>query len=170
MSALPLLLASAVLTACAESTGPAAQASQTSVIQLEGYPAAAGVERDRSVRWDIAPADDDVLASLLVPDSARAGEPFEVTVKTIGQGGCWSAAGENVTVTSAALPSVHITPLDMHSGADVCTRILAFLPHTFVVIIPTPGQWIVRVVGRRARHGHAEWYQPVAAEKAIIVR
>ena len=169
------VIAAGSLAGCQQPTEPARQPGSAAVLQLEGFSGAAvAPERDTTVKWTVTPREDDVVAALIAPDTVGVGQPFEVTVRTIGQGGCWSAAGEEVVVKPSGGGSlagtVEITPLDVHSGEEVCTRILAFLPHTRTLTLPSVGRWVIRVNGVRTRYGTEEVVTPVAAEKTIVVR
>src|SRR5690606_15115935 len=96
-----------------------------------------------------------------------AGKPFTITVYTIGPSGCWRADGYELAIGGR---KIEIKPYDVHSGADVGTGVLTFLPHVAAVTLKDPGAWTVRARGRRARHGDAVWEAPVAAERTILVR
>ena len=156
-----------VLAACGDPTGiePAARAG---VLQLVGSGGYGGVSGDPELRWT-APASSDVFIPgdvLVVPDTVTAGEPFTVTVRTIGLNGCWAPAGQEVRWEEH---TVELRPRDAHSGARVCTEILQLLTHTSELSIPEPGEWVVRVRGRRVRaSGTGE--EPVAVEKTIVVQ
>jgi hypothetical protein len=64
---------------------------------------------------------------------------------------------------------VELTPYDVHSGHAACTAILLNLSHESTVTLDEPGEWTIRVSGRRARYGDETWETPVSAEKVIVV-
>jgi hypothetical protein len=158
--------------ACAESSTEAEFAGpRPGILQLESYVGAVtqldqGV--DGAVRW--TPDPENVVAPprvIIVPDTVQAGSAFDVTVYTIGESGCWTAAGQEVSVTGRV---VEIRPYDTHSGADICTQVLGFLRHGAVLRLEEAGEWVIRVRGRRVRHGDPVWEAPVSVEKTVIVR
>jgi len=159
-------------TACAESnTGPSDVGPQTGVLQLERYVGTiTNVEgsTDGALRWTVDPVD--VVAPprvIVVPDTVDLGAPFDVTVFTIGESGCWSAAGQEVSVSGRV---VELRPYDVHSGAEICTLVLGYLRHGAILRLHEEGEWVIRVYGRRVRHGDDSWEAPVSVEKTIVVR
>lgn len=162
-------LAGVLAAACSEPSAPAALQPQAGVLQLEGYtglqPSQAGV----AVRWSVEPGTGTFVppAVLAVPAEVQAGQAFDAVVTTLGMNGCWRADSQAVSKSGRTLD---LKPYDVHSGADFCTEALQYLPHTSRVTLDSPGEWTVRVTGRRARHGDREWEVPVAAEATIIVR
>jgi hypothetical protein len=159
-------------TACAESnTAPSDVGPRPGVLQLEHYNGVVtNVEgtADLAVRWTLDPVN--VVAPprvIVVPDTVDAGAAFDVTVFTIGESGCWSAAGQEVTVSGRL---VEMRPYDVHSGAEICTLVLGYLRHGAVLRLEERGEWVIRVHGRRARHGDDSWEAPVSVEKTVVVR
>jgi hypothetical protein len=159
-------------TACAESnTEPLAAGPRPGVLQLERYEGAitnVGGGSDLAVRWTVDP--EGVVAPprvIVVPDTVDSAVPFDVTVFTIGESGCWSAAGQEVTLSGRL---VEIRPYDTHSGAEICTLVLGYLRHGAILRLDERGEWVIRVHGRRKRHGDEGWEAPVSVEKTVIVR
>jgi hypothetical protein len=170
----PLLtgvLLAGMMAACSEVNDPGASRVSAGVLQLAGAPAPlSGEAGDNSdVIWTITPGDGIIVPYqvLTVPDTVPAGEPFRVTVQTIGEGGCWSAHSQEVSVSGR---TVELRPYDVHSGADACTMILLHLKHESELVLQEPGEWILRVSGRRLMVGGSEPEVGVSAEKRIVVR
>jgi hypothetical protein len=163
----------AVLAACDDPADAPASGPVLGILQLEGWAemATAGPDstvRDTTVRWTYPPGENAVIPPevLVVPPEVQAGQPFMVAVTTIGEGGCWSAESQEVRITDR---TVELTPYDVHSGHAACTMILLHLSHESTVTLDEPGEWTIRVTGRRARHGDETWATPVSAEKVIVV-
>jgi hypothetical protein len=157
---------------CADATGVALEsAPQQAILQMEGYPGPAQVweeRRDTSVVWTVSPGTSVIVAEVVTdPVVVEAGEPFVARVTTIGESGCWHAAGQDVRHDGR---TVELTPYDTHSGSDLCTTILPGLVHESTLTFDSAGEWTIRVVGRIARYGDRTWQQPVSVEKRITVR
>lgn len=166
---LSLVVAWAVVVGCVEPAGVDRSATRAGVLQLVGYQGVVTTRSDEAVRWTVPP-DASVLVParlLAVPDTVGGGETFEVAVTTLGPSGCWAAGGQALDERDGV---IELTPLDTHSGAGICTEVLLELEHRCALAIATPGEWTVRVRGRRARMGDATWEEPVAAEKMVVVR
>ena len=158
-----------VLAGCTDAVGVATEAERLGVLQLVGYDALPLSGYTESVVWTVD-ARSSVLsprAPLVAPDTVAAGEAFDVVVTTIGLSGCWRVGGQEVQVGNGV---VTLTPADVHSGAHVCTQILSDLRHSSRVTIATPGEWTLRVAGRRVRHGDDAWQEPATAETKVFVR
>lgn len=169
---LSLGLSAALLAACSgDVAGPRAQ-RQPGILLISGWsgpvPFNAG-NGGNGLEWNQAPEPADYSAPqvLVAPDTVAAGEAFAVTTHTVGPSGCWRAEGQ--TVASYARRVV-LKPYDAHSGSEVCTDALVFLAHGTTLVLDEPGEWLLRVDGRRLRVGDAEWEEPISAERAIIVR
>lgn len=169
--ALPVVL----LAACAdEALSPLADAgTQAGVLQLRGYTGAileSGVTggSDR-VYWTVPPQTGDVVPPrvLIAPDTVMVGQVFEVRTVTIGMSGCWRANGQSVNIANRV---IELKPYDAHSGSEICTTILQFLEHASSLTLSEPGEWLIRVVGRRARYGDDVWEEPVTAEQTVYVK
>lgn len=81
-------------------------------------------------------------ASIDVPASAVAGEPFTVLVRTSG-GGCDRAAGTLAVPGGPARTA--IVPSDsVYVGDDVCPTVLRVFEHEARVTFPEPGEKTVR--------------------------
>jgi hypothetical protein len=85
---------------------------------------------------------------IIVPEAASVGEPFEVSVRTFGNG-CMS---QGRTVVEAAGHSVRVTPYDIHSGHDYCADILRVFEHRAFVTVAEAGvaEVIVRGLAKPA--------------------
>jgi len=145
------------------------------ILQFEpaGYTALASaqrVSRDQSLNWDNGLPDGDSVVTppvvIEAPEFVRAGKSFVVTVYTIGPDGCWSADGHEVRVSAG---EIEILPYDRHSGAELCTRVIQYLPHRVVLTLDEPGAWVLRVRGRRASQADVVRQTTVAAEATIRV-
>jgi hypothetical protein len=154
---------------CSEPVGPVPGLETLGVLQVVEYQGTLLVGADESVDWSVPPGTG-VLAPprvLIAPDTVDAGIPFDVTVTTIGMSGCWSAAGMWPRVVDGGFDLI---PTDVHSGAQFCTEMALYLEHDARIRIATPGEYTLRVKGRRLRHGDAVWEEPVSAERTIVVR
>jgi hypothetical protein len=170
LSGFSMLLALAVgSAACSDMSAPEAGTAHPGVLQLEGYSGATFGDHDAALTWTVPPSPQVLVPARILeaPDTVDAGESFEVMVTTMGLNGCWSAAGQTVGRKAGV---IELTPSDAHSGAAVCTRVLLELAHRSSVSIDTPGEWILRVQGRRVRQGNDTWDKPVAVERGIVVR
>jgi hypothetical protein len=88
-----------------------------------------------------------------VPDTVRAGRVVDIVVNTIGENGCWQAAGGTLAQRN---DSVFVDAFDRHSGAPVCTEIWTDrLPHRFTATFARAGKGLVEARGRRVRSGSA---------------
>jgi hypothetical protein len=158
-----------VLAGCTDAVGLADSATRPGVLQLVGYGPQPLLGYTESMVWRVD-LDSNVLSPrdpLMVPDTVEAGVAFEVVATTIGLDGCWRAGTQDVQVADGV---VALTPSDVHSGARVCTQVLSDLTHTSMVTVPTPGDWTVRVAGRKVRNGDDVWNEPVTAETKVVVR
>jgi hypothetical protein len=163
-----LLLVTTALLACSSPMEYEAGPPQPGVLQLLEYPAAPD-DKNSGIHWSPEP-DGQVLVApqaISAPDTVTAGTAFDVITTTIGLNGCWSAGGQTVQIMEHL---VEIKPRDIHSGASVCTEILLFLPHTSTLQLPAPGQWLLRVHGRRISQQRSALEEPVIAEKIVVVR
>lgn len=82
---------------------------------------------------------------IVVPDTVRAGEDFQVSVRTYG-GGCVS---RDTTEVAVAGRLAQVVPYDLHSGQSACLDVLRSFDHQTAVRFDEPGDAEVRVVGRR---------------------
>jgi hypothetical protein len=170
-AALMLALASA-LAACSEPTGQSQDLLRPGVLQLAGWtgadPVPASAAEAGRVRWNTDPGPGEVWHPqvIVAPERVAAGQPFTVRTHTIGESGCWSAHSQEVTLAGRI---VELTPFDVHSGHEICTMILVYLRHESTLTLGEPGEWTLRVRGRKARHGDETWETPVSAEVAVVV-
>jgi hypothetical protein len=172
-----ILLGTALLagtTACTDALSPDVygEGPVPGVLQLDHYsgpvPVVLNGASSPLVRW--SSTRDGVVVppqAIEAPDTVDAGVAFEVTTFTIGETGCWSAGHQDVQIGSGV---VELRPYDVHSGNDICTLILLLLPHRSELVIPEAGEWVLRVIGRRARFGQLSSFVPVSAERTIVVR
>lgn len=124
---------------------------------------------DSSHTWQGALESESILTPPVVikaPGRVTAGKPFQVTVYTIGSNGCWSADGEDVRVSPG---EVEILPYDRHSGAELCTRMIQYIPHRVELNLDSPGSWTVRVRGRLASEANVVRQTQVTARRTIVV-
>ena len=158
-----------MLAGCSEPVGPVPGLETLGILQLVEYQGTLLVGGDESVDWSVPPGSG-VLAPprvLVAPDTVDAGEAFEVKVTTIGLSGCWTAAD---LWPRAVEDGFDLIPTDVHSGASICTEIALYLEHDARITIATPGEYTLRVKGRRLHHGDAAWEEPVTAQRTIVVR
>lgn len=169
VAAVPLILAGTMITGCSEAAGPQAGDPQPGVLQVLDYTGNEPKLADPTVVWSVGPTEGAFVPPLVLdaPDTVAVGAPFDVTVTTIGMSGCWAAAGQDMEVDGGI---VELMPMDVHSGAEVCTGILLFLSHTSTVTLDSPGEWTLRVRGRRVRQHDVTWQEPVSAERAVHAR
>jgi hypothetical protein len=155
---------------CSEPVGPVQQLKELGVLQVVEYggPYVIG-DGDPAVNWSVPPGTGVLVPPrvLVTPDTVRAGVPFDVVVTTIGMNGCWSAAGLWPRFVERGLDLI---PTDVHSGATFCTEMALYLEHHVRITIATPGEFTLRVKGRRLRHGDAAWEEPVSAHRTIVVQ
>ena len=146
-----------ILAACGSSTvGPGSAETNLGILQIAGIAdgheseSDAGGEPDTPVSWDLPPGEEILFPPevLRAPKVVLAGRPFDLTVFTLGPDGCWSPESMDLSVGGGVL---QLTPWDRHSGSEVCTMIFGYLRHDAVPTLPTPGEWTVRVEGRRVR-------------------
>jgi hypothetical protein len=163
------MAAGLALAACTSPASYEGGAPQAGVLQVVDYSGTPSSNPDSTVRWSVDPDADVLVASrtLEAPDTVAAGQAFQAVTHTIGLDGCWRASGQTWRVRERV---VEITPMDTHSGANICTEIVLFLKHTSTITIAEPGEWQLRVAGRRVRQGDRTWEEPVTAEKTLIVR
>lgn len=161
----------AVLAACGGMvTGPEGwrQAGVLMVSEWSGTMPVNGGYAD-SLDWSRPRRSSDLSAPdvLVAPDTVDAGEAFEVWTHTVGLNGCWRSDGQTSAIFGLV---VVVKPYDAHSGAEVCTEALSFLAHGSTLVLNEPGEWTLRVDGRRVRLGNAVEDEPVSAEKTVVVR
>jgi len=159
-----------LLVACSDSTGLDVQDRVLGILQIEATGMAGIVtsgDPDRNIRWNLPPGERITYPPTVIeaPDTVTVGQPFQVTVYSIGPSGCWTADGLEVA-TSGRL--VGLTPWDRHSGAEICTTILALLAHPTSLTLDQTGEWTLRVTGRRVRDGQTD--DTVTAERMVFVR
>ncbi|PEN06257.1 hypothetical protein CRI93_10560 [Longimonas halophila] len=85
-------------------------------------------------------------APLVAPDTAQAGQAFDVTVTTFGFSSCVQAVREEV---ERAPMRTTITPYDGGNGHQTaCTWVIAEMPRTISVTFREPGMGTIAVNGR----------------------
>lgn len=86
------------------------------------------------------------MTSLVAPETARAGERFDVTVSSFGSGNCTRPARDQVRVTGLR---AEIRLYDFQGGAATgCTRDLRQFPRTVRLTFDRPGRAEIVVIGR----------------------
>lgn len=79
-----------------------------------------------------------------VPDTVPAGTPFDVSVRTYGDG-CVTKGDTEVRQEGR---TVNVRPYDVHSGAEICTLQLKMFDHRATVTLDDPGPAEIRFHGR----------------------
>lgn len=189
LSIRPTLAAAALaaLGACGEGDASTAAAFSDQrvpgVLQLESASALPTSITDRArnagVSW--SPPIDGNATNLFLPaqvievrDTVRAGQVVDIVVNTIGENGCWQAAGGTFAQRG---DSVFVAAFDRHSGAQVCTEIWTDrLAHRFTATFPRAGTGVIEARGRRVRIGSAGSFlngtavgSEVIARRAVVV-
>jgi hypothetical protein len=177
LRALSALALVAFMAGCAnDGTSPNPSGRNLGILQLEGGAASvaqtagnSGSSSGPPISWDVPPGAGTLFPPevLQAPAAVIAGFPFPVTVFTVGPNGCWSPDGIEVEVDSGP-KVVDLVPWDLHSGADACTMIFGYMAHDTIVTLSEPGQWTLRVEGRRIR-GDGTTDGSVRAERSILV-
>jgi hypothetical protein len=102
------------------------------------------------------------IQMLKLPPEVRVGEPFTVTVRTLGSSSCTRAAG--MDVASEGL-SVELTPYDEYArNPAACTDDLHAFEHTARVTVAVAGQARVRL------HARALTGEALRYDAAVTVR
>ncbi len=106
--------------------------------------------------------------SLEAPDTVRVGESFPVTIRTVGLNGCWSSAGEDVSVDGL---TATIVPFDSTGQREdvACTMALTSLLHEVELSFGEAGEAVVRVEGRRVIGREGSETEPLALEETVTV-
>jgi len=81
---------------------------------------------------------------VVAPATVQAGEPFQVTVRTLGFSGCWVEA--RTTVTSE--PGAATVRVYDRTVGEVCTAALKTIDHTAGLRFDAPGTARIVVEGR----------------------
>lgn len=102
--------------------------------------------------------------TVVAPTTVTAGQPFQVTITTLGYDGCWRADGEEVTRNAT---QAVIRPYDKVQG-DVCTAALREISHVVELRFDNPGTAKIVVQGRNDRD--APTFRNVAVEHTVTVR
>ncbi len=153
------------------------------VMQLESSNAlpTSITERARSAGVSWTPPIDGMATHLFLPtqvievrDTVRAGQVVDIVVNTIGESGCWQAAGGSIAQRG---DSVFVSALDRHSGAQVCTDIWTDrLAHRFTATFARAGTGLIEARGRRVRVGSAATFlngsvagSEVIARRTVVV-
>lgn len=106
--------------------------------------------------------------SLEVPDTVRVGESFTADVRTVGRNGCWSAAGEDVSVEGLAATVVPFDATGQQEGVG-CTTALVSLRHEPTLRFDRAGEATVRVEGRRIIESGESESEPMSLEATVTV-
>lgn len=138
MKAIRLCAAAALLAACSTATDPIG-GEQPGFIQIL----------------------EDGAAQVTVPATAQRGQPFDVTVTTVG-GGCIS---EGPTRTRMQGMTVEVRPYDVHDGNVACTPNILLFEHTATLRFDTPGTATVRIRGAGNQGS-----EPVTVTRTVTVQ
>jgi hypothetical protein len=103
---------------------------------------------------------DPLLSSVqlvFIPEGITAGQPFTVTVTTVGSSSCTRAAGADLAVSGG---SATITPYDeIRTGSDLaCTDDLRPFPRDITLTLPSAGTAEIRIHGRDFRSDETVTY------------
>ncbi len=165
------LAALGLLVACSDMTGPDASRRTIGILQIEpgtGAAPARAAGPTGSVVWSHPPGEHFTVPPNVIeaPDTVTLGQSVRVTVYTIGPNGCWRADGLDVAKSAKTF---ELTAWDRHSGFEVCTQVLSYLPHATNVTFDQAGEWTIRLRGRRVRSdGQADL--SITAERTVFVR
>lgn len=96
-----------------------------------------------------------------VPGGVDAGAPFEVSIRTYGDG-CMREGSTEVAMRGGV---VDVTPYDVHSGQNVCTDILNVFEHVATLTLSQPGQTVIRFHGLE-EPGHVR----ITVDREVTVR
>lgn len=95
---------------------------------------------------------------ITAPDSVRAGVPFVVDVFTIGLDGCWTPAGERISVEPGVFTIAPYDQTTINAGHG-CPTMEITLVHRVELRAEQRGEHRIRVLGRRVigdpRHSSA---------------
>jgi hypothetical protein len=85
-------------------------------------------------------------ASIVVPESATAGQAFQVSFRTVGSDGCWGRQRTDVSVSGM---TATVTPYDriLTRQGSTCTLEPVVINHAASVTFSTPGEAVIRFVG-----------------------
>jgi hypothetical protein len=109
---------------------------------------------------------DPAISAITAPDTVTAGQPFQVTVTTVGPNSCWRVAATEL----ALQPSLAtITPFDRVIDG-ICAQALVSLQHTVQVRFDVRGQATLRANGRRVVDGNLNAATDRTVETKVIVR
>ena len=164
-------LPAVLLAACASDPSGPGPYRQLGVLMISGWTGSMPVNLDDGggLDWNRVrgPADYTAPDVLVAPDTVEAGQAFEITTNTVGWSGCWRSDGQSVATVGR---TVVIRPYDSHSGSEVCTEALLFLEHRSTLVLHEPGEWLLRVDGRRLRMGDDITDEPISAQRTVVVR
>lgn len=82
---------------------------------------------------------------IAVPDTVRAGEDFQVSVRTYGRG----CVRQDTTEVAVEGRLAQVVPYDLHSRDGTCSDVVRAFDHAAVVRFEEAGEAEVRVVGKR---------------------
>jgi hypothetical protein len=110
---------------------------------LAGCELITGVHKDLHV-GSIGYPDD---LAIQIPEAARVGEPFTVTVRTFGGNGCWERHRTDVSVSGLAAT---IIPIDAHvrRRGTMCTQAIIDIIHEATIRFDEAGTAAVEIQGR----------------------
>lgn len=164
-------MSTVLLGACATEPSEPGAYRQPGVLMISGWSGNPPINLDNGdgLDWNRTRTQADYTAPdvLVAPDTVEAGQAFEISTNTVGWSGCWRSDGQSVTTEDRV---VVIRPYDSHSGSEVCTQVLVFLAHSSTLVLHEPGEWTLRVDGRRLHMGDDVRDEPISAERTIVVR
>lgn len=102
--------------------------------------------------------------TVVAPSVVTAGQPFQVTITTLGYDGCWRSDGEDVTRNAA---QAVIRPYDKVQG-EACTAALREISHVVELRFDTRGTAKIVVQGRNDRD--APTFRNVTVEQTVTVQ
>ncbi len=95
-------------------------------------------------------------ASIVTPDTVTAGQPFQVSFRTVGADGCWGRERTEVAVSGM---TASITPYDRILTDGGCAPEPVSIDHAASVTLTTPGDGLLRFVGLNS-----------TVERSVVVR
>jgi hypothetical protein len=105
---------------------------------------------------------------VVVPESVRVGEEFQLTITTVG-GGC-DFAGDNGVIIGNRSASIHVYDFTTAARPGVaCTAIFKQFRHNVTLSFQEAGVATIRIWGRQVGRYHPEGGAPVTLNVSINV-
>ena len=135
-----------------------------------------GQELEGVVRWfaaETTPAleptwPEDASIVIEAPDTVQVGVPFDASVRTLGNSGCWEVARTDVE-NGPMLAEVTPVDRDRMSEGLVCTAVMVELVHALEVTFTAVGEAVIRVHGREVIGDDFHSGQELTVEKVVTV-